>query len=138
MWDDRITFIEDNHLRSIMGFFRLWIDTERLYLLNFLKLDSNEFQENRIFMSLFRTLLFLNNLFNEYMTSDFDPQFLRHFISKSVAHLQELNTYVTKEPSIIIEAIISLFENLEKKERILIELGTLQGLKKSAINKVAR
>jgi len=89
-------------------------------------------------MSLFRTLLFLNNLFNEYMTSDFDPQFLRHFISKSVAHLQELNTYVTKEPSIIIEAIISLFENLEKKERILIELGTLQGLKKSAINKVAR
>ena len=103
-----------------MGFFRLWIDTERLYLLNFLKLDSNEFQENRIFMSLFRTLLFLNNLFNEYMTTDFDPQFLRHFISKSKVHLQELSVYVTTEATIIIDAILSLFVNLERKERILI------------------
>lgn len=103
-----------------MGFFRLWIDTERLYLLNFLKLDSNEFQENRIFMSLFRTLLFLNNLFNEYMTTDFDPQFLRHFISKSKAYLQELSVYVTTEATIIIDAILSLFVNLERKERILI------------------
>lgn len=40
-WDNYISFIEDNTLRSTMGFFRLWIDTERLYLLNFLKLDSN-------------------------------------------------------------------------------------------------
>lgn len=40
-WDECISFIEDSHLRHIMGCFRLWIDTERLYLLSFLKLDSN-------------------------------------------------------------------------------------------------
>lgn len=40
-WDNYITFIEDTTLRNTLGFFRLWIDAERLYLFNFLKLDSN-------------------------------------------------------------------------------------------------
>ena len=62
-WDDHIIFIEDTTLRSTMGYFRLWIDTERLYLVNFLKLDSIEFQDDRIYMTLYRTLIFLNHLF---------------------------------------------------------------------------
>jgi hypothetical protein len=34
-----VNFIEEELLRKVMGHFRLWIDLERLYLFNFLKLD---------------------------------------------------------------------------------------------------
>lgn len=79
-WDNYITFIEDTTLRNTLGFFRLWIDTERLYLFNFLKLDSNEFQEDRIYLSLYRILTFFNTLFTEYIYKDFDSGFLNEFI----------------------------------------------------------
>ncbi len=78
-----------------MGFFRLWIDTERMYLLNFLKLDSNEFQDDRIFMTLFRTILFFHNLFKEYLYNDFDSTFLNQFISSSLKQLRALSEVCT-------------------------------------------
>lgn len=78
-----------------MGFFRLWIDTERMYLLNFLKLDSNEFQDDRIFMTLFRTILFFHNLFKEYLYNDFDTTFLNQFISSSLKQLRALSEVCT-------------------------------------------
>lgn len=71
-----------------MGFFRLWIDTERLYLMNFLKLDSIEFQEDRIYMATYRTLVFFNNLFSEYMFKDFDLNFLNNFVKTCISMFQ--------------------------------------------------
>lgn len=59
-----VTFIEEELLRKVMGHFRLWIDLERLYLFNFLKLDRMEFMDDRIYMALYRTMLFLNTLFS--------------------------------------------------------------------------
>jgi hypothetical protein len=139
VWDNNIHFIEDSHLRSIMGFFRLWIDTERLYLLNFLKLDSNEFQEDRIFMCLFRTLLFLETLFNNYTPADFTPAFLTHFLRSSIDQIHSINEISTNnDTNEIIEALLTLLRNMEKKERVLIEVSTLQTLKKNATIKVSK
>lgn len=138
MWDAHIYFREDNHLRSIMGYFRLWIDTERLYLLNFLKLDSNEFQDDRIFMALFRTLVFLDNLFNKYLPTEFDPGFLKTFISRSLHELRVLADLTTNETADIIAAILALLNNLSRRDKILIELNTLQSIRKSASIKVTK
>ena len=89
-------------------------------------------------MCFFRTLIFFNTLFNEYMTSDFDPDFLRQFISKSISQMERMKAMSISETSRIVQAIIQLLINLEKKERVLIELGTLQNLKKSATIKVTK
>lgn len=137
-WDDHISFIEDNNLRSTMGFFRLWIDAERLYLLNFLKLDSNEFQEDRIYMSLYRTLIFLNHLFSEYMYKDFELNFLNSFIRQAIAQLQKMSPISTNETSEVIEDIIELLKNIKKKEKVLVEPNVLLSLKKGAGIKVSK
>ena len=71
-------------------------------------------------MCLFRTLLFLNTLFNEYVTSDFDPDFLRRFIANSINQLEKMKAVSLNETSQLIQAIIQLFRNLKKKERVLI------------------
>lgn len=138
VWDSRIDFIEDNHLRNIMGCFRLWIDTERLYLLNFLKLDSTEFQEDRIFMALFRTLLFMDNLFNDYHPNDFDATFLQNFLNSCLGQLELLAQLTTKETAQIIGAVVALLVNLKNKKKILIEHNTLQSIRKSATIKVTK
>jgi hypothetical protein len=137
-WDDHISFIEDSNLRSTMGFFRLWIDAERLYLLNFLKLDSNEFQEDRIYMSFYRALIFLNHLFSEYMYKDFELNFLNSFIRQAIAQLQKMSPISTNETREVIEHIIQLLKNIKKKEKVLVEPNVLLSLKKGAGIKVSK
>ncbi len=121
-----------------MGFFRLWIDTERLYLLNFLKLDSIEFQEDRIYMSTFRTLVFFNNLFSEYMFKDFDLNFLNNFIKTCISMLQKMHVTSTNDTGEIINYIITLLNNIKKREKFLIDPKLLHTLKKSAAIKVGK
>jgi len=103
-----------------MGYFRLWIDTERLYIFNFLKLDSNEFQEDRIYLSLYRTLIYFNSIFSEYMYKDFDANFLHNFIRQCFILLQELGNVSTTETNDLISNIFLLLNNVKKREKYLI------------------
>ena len=98
-----------------MGFFRLWIDTERLYIFNFLKLDSNEFQEDRIYLSLYRTLIFFNSIFSEYMYKDFDSAFLSQFVRQCDLLLRELGNVSTTETNDLISNIFILLNNVKKR-----------------------
>ena len=54
----------------------MWIDLEKLYLLSFLKMDRMEFQEDRIYFSLYRTMFFMFDLLSEYEVTDFKKEFL--------------------------------------------------------------
>lgn len=121
-----------------MGFFRLWIDTERLYLLNFLKLDSIEFQEDRIYMTTYRTLVFFNSLFSEYMFKDFDLNFLNNFVKKCISMLQNMLSTSTNDTGEIINNIIALLNNIKKREKFLIDPKLLHTFKKSATLKVSK
>ena len=69
-------FIPETNLRRTFGTFRLWIDLERLYLFFFLKIDRIEFQEDRIFMTLMRTLMFLKAFFTIHKPKDFFDNYL--------------------------------------------------------------
>lgn len=89
-------------------------------------------------MSLFRTLIFQNYLFNEYIYSDFDSTFLNSFIASSISHLTAICEVSTIDTADLVSTIIVLLRNLSKHEKILIELNRLQSLRKSAAIKVSK
>jgi hypothetical protein len=70
----------------MIGSFRMWIDLERLYLLSFLKMDSIEFQKDRIYFALFRMMNFLVELLMEYPMGDFKFEYLSK-VSSQVGYL---------------------------------------------------
>lgn len=75
-FESNVKFIADKKTRKSFGSFRMWIDLEKLYLLSFLKMDRMEFQEDRIYFSLYRTMFFMFDLLSEYEVTDFKKEFL--------------------------------------------------------------
>ena len=71
-------------------------------------------------MSLYRTLIFFNSLFNEYMFNDFEYNFLANFIRLSTSQLNQLISICTNDSAELITAIITLLANVKKKEKILV------------------
>ena len=89
-------------------------------------------------MCLYRTLIVFNSLFTQYMFNDFQFNFLNNFIRQSIAQLTNISLISTNDTAELINAIISLLHNIKKKDKILVEYGTLQTLKKCALIKVSK
>ena len=89
-------------------------------------------------MSTYRTLIFFNSLFSEYMFKDFDINFLKNFIKNCTVLLQKMQVTSTNETNEIIEYIILLLSNIKKREKHLVDPKVLHTLKKSAGIKVSK
>ena len=108
-----------------MGHFRLWIDLERLYLFNFLKLDRMEFMDDRIYMALYRTMLFFHTLFSEYDYEDFHAEFIKNFCAKSAQLIEEMSEFLSKATKPLAESIKTVLKNFSSKSASLISMDKL-------------